>query len=71
MIRNSLSKAQVPASGGDDATGTLRVKSSTVSIYNLDIHNDYGPGSQALALSAFGTKFGAYSCRFYSYQVSS
>ena len=61
----------MPASGGDDATGTLRVKSSTVSIYNLDIHNDYGPGSQALALSAFGTKFGAYSCRFYSYQVSS
>ena len=59
--------------GSDDASGTLRIKSDNVSLYNLDVRNDYsesGTIAQAIALSAYGSQFGAYACRFFSYQVS-
>lgn len=59
-------------SSSDDTTGTLRVKSSNIRLYNLDIRNDFGvaqTNGQAIALSAYGSMFGAYACRFFSYQV--
>ena len=60
--------------GSDDESGTLRIKSDSVALYNLDIRNDYsesGKIAQAIAVSAYGSQFGAYACRFFSYQVSS
>ncbi|KAJ7214065.1 pectin lyase fold/virulence factor, partial [Mycena pura] len=55
----------------DDLTGTLRVLSSNVSLYNLDIRNDFGVAStngQAIALSGQGDQMGVYACRLFSYQ---
>lgn len=65
--------ASLATSTSDDATGTLRVKSDNVRLYNLDVRNDFGvalTNGQAIALSEYGSKFGAYACRFFSYQVS-
>jgi pectinesterase len=46
--------------GSDDASGTLRVHANSFAMYNIKVVNTYGPGngvgSQALALSAYGTK---------------
>ena len=64
--------ASVATSASDDATGTLRVHSNNVKLYNIDVRNDFGAAAkngQALALSAYGSQFGAYACRFFSYQV--
>jgi pectinesterase len=36
----------------DDATGTLRVETTNFKLYNVNIINSYGSGSQALAISA-------------------
>jgi hypothetical protein len=49
--------------GGDDPSGTVRVHGTNVALYNLNIANTYGKQasqSQAIALSAYGTQFGAY-----------
>ena len=62
--------ASLGTAGSDDATGTLQVHSNNVRLYNLDVRNDFGPGSQAIALSAYGSQFGCYACRLYGYQVS-
>lgn len=64
--------ASLATSTSDDTTGTLRVKSDNIRLYNLDVRNDFGvaqTNGQAIALSAYGSKFGAYACRFFSYQV--
>ncbi|KAK7426703.1 hypothetical protein QQZ08_006881 [Neonectria magnoliae] len=48
-----------------DQTGTLRVWSTRVKLYNLNITNDYGPAflkGQAVALSAQATDLGVYAC---------
>jgi len=55
----------------DDLTGTLRVLSNNVSLYNLDIRNDFGvafSNGQAIALSNQGNQIGVYACRLFSYQ---
>ncbi|KAJ6585567.1 carbohydrate esterase family 8 protein [Mycena capillaripes] len=57
--------------GSDDLTGTLRVLSNNVSLYNLDIRNNFGvafSNGQAIALSNQGDQIGVYACRLYSYQ---
>ncbi|KAK7048852.1 pectinesterase [Favolaschia claudopus] len=57
--------------GSDDLTGTLRVLSSNVSLFNLDIRNDFGvavSNGQAIALSGQGDQMGVYACRLFSYQ---
>lgn len=43
-------------SGSDDASGTLRVHANSFKMYNINVVNSYGIGSQALALSAYGTE---------------
>ncbi|PAV22414.1 carbohydrate esterase family 8 [Pyrrhoderma noxium] len=68
IIAHSASPATADS---DDATGTLRVHSDNVALYNIDIRNDFGvtrTDGQAVALSQYGSKFGAYACRFLSYQ---
>lgn len=39
----------------DDATGTLRVWSENFKMYNINVENTRGEGSQALAVSAYAT----------------
>ncbi|EJD03925.1 uncharacterized protein FOMMEDRAFT_187176 [Fomitiporia mediterranea MF3/22] len=68
VITHSSSLADA---GSDDATGTLRIKTDHAALYNIDVRNDFGvaqTNGQAIALSQYGSKFGAYACRFFSYQ---
>ncbi|QRV95365.1 pectinesterase [Ceratobasidium sp. AG-Ba] len=63
----------IPASqaGGNDASGTVRVSATGVSLYNLNIANTYGKPvdqSQAIALSVQAGTFGAYACKITGYQ---
>lgn len=61
-----------PGAGSDDLSGTIRIHSDNVALYNLDIRNDFGVSrtdGQAIAISNYGSKFGAYACRFLSYQA--
>ncbi|KAJ7258782.1 carbohydrate esterase family 8 protein [Mycena haematopus] len=56
------------AAGSDDPSGTLRVHKDNFALYNVNVRNTFGVGSQALALSAYGTNQGYYGCAFYGYQ---
>lgn len=62
---------QVPGLANNDATATLRLWTSNVKIYNLNIANTFGAAvtsGQALALSAQNTDQGFYGCRFEGWQ---
>ncbi|GLB38743.1 hypothetical protein LshimejAT787_0506080 [Lyophyllum shimeji] len=63
-------QAGVPASqaGSDDASGTLRIHKNDFKMYNVNVKNTYGPGSQAIDLSQYGSRVGFYACGFYGYQ---
>ncbi|KAK4507423.1 hypothetical protein PRZ48_001158 [Zasmidium cellare] len=52
----------------NDATATLRVWTSNFKLYNVNLVNSYGEGSQALALSANAANQGYYGCQFKGYQ---
>lgn len=54
--------------GSNDLSGTLRIHTNNVSLYNLNIRNDFGPGSQAIALSNYGDQVGVYGCGLFGYQ---
>lgn len=57
-----------PGLANNDATSTVRLWTSNVRLYNLNIANTFGSGSQALALSAQNTNQGFYGCNFTGYQ---
>lgn len=52
----------------DDETGTLRVWTQNFKLYNVNVKNTRGQGSQALALSAYAANQGYYACQFTGYQ---
>ncbi|KAF9451818.1 carbohydrate esterase family 8 protein [Macrolepiota fuliginosa MF-IS2] len=54
--------------GSDDASGTLRVHKNDFKMYNVNVKNTFGVGSQAIALSQYGSRVGLYACGFYGYQ---
>ncbi|CAL1714409.1 unnamed protein product [Somion occarium] len=62
----------IPAStaGSNDASGTVQVHGSNVSLYNLNIANTFGQGTdvQAIALSVQDEQFGAYGLKLTGYQ---
>ncbi|KAI1631621.1 family 8 carbohydrate esterase [Biscogniauxia mediterranea] len=51
----------------NDETATLRVKAADFKMYNINVENGYGEGSQAVALSAYADS-GYYGCAFYGFQ---
>ncbi|KAF8879096.1 pectin lyase fold/virulence factor [Gymnopilus junonius] len=63
-------QAGVPAStaGSDDASGTLRIHKDNFSMYNVNVTNTFGVGSQAIAISQYGSQVGLYACGFIGYQ---
>ncbi|KAF8074066.1 pectinesterase [Lyophyllum atratum] len=63
-------QAGVPASsaGSNDASGTVRIHKNDFKMYNVNVKNTYGPGTQAVALSQYGSRVGFYACGFYGYQ---
>ncbi|KXS94463.1 hypothetical protein AC578_4500 [Pseudocercospora eumusae] len=52
----------------NDLTATLRVHTSNFKLYNVNVVNSHGEGSQALALSAYAENQGYYACSFTGYQ---
>lgn len=69
-ITGNLSR-QTPGLANNDATATVRLWTSNVKFYNLNIANTFGQaatGGQALALSAQKTNQGFYGCSFTGYQ---
>lgn len=52
----------------DESTSALINTSPNVDVYNINIKNTYGKGSQAVALSAYNTKQGYYGVGLYGYQ---
>ena len=69
-ITGNLSR-QTPGLANNDATATVRLWTSNVKLYNLNIANTFGQaatGGQALALSAQKTNQGFYGCSFTGYQ---
>jgi pectinesterase len=61
-------KKDATSAGSDDLSGTVRVHADDVSFYNLNIENTYGKGSQAIALSVYGTRFAGYGIKLSGYQ---
>ncbi|CAG9948348.1 unnamed protein product [Clonostachys rosea f. rosea IK726] len=55
------------SAGNNDASATVRVHAANTKLYNLNVVNSYGKGSQALALSAQASS-GYYGCQFYGFQ---
>ncbi|KAL0961177.1 hypothetical protein HGRIS_006149 [Hohenbuehelia grisea] len=62
--------AGVPAStaGSNDASGTLRIHKNDFKMYNVNVKNTFGQGSQAIAISNYGSRAGLYACGFYGFQ---
>jgi len=52
----------------NDKTGTLRAHGNNFKLYNVNLVNTRGRGSQALALSAYGDRQGYYGCQFRGFQ---
>ncbi|KAL0942722.1 pectinesterase [Colletotrichum truncatum] len=51
----------------NDQTGTLRIKAKDFKLYNVNVANTFGQGSQAVALSAYSDS-GFYGCQFTGFQ---
>ncbi|KAM0286502.1 hypothetical protein ACHAQH_000929 [Verticillium albo-atrum] len=64
-LTHSLSAA---AAGSNDLSATLRAWTPKLKVYNLNIANTYGQGSQALALAANAERQGYYGCKLIGYQ---
>ncbi|KAL5396271.1 hypothetical protein PMIN06_006171 [Paraphaeosphaeria minitans] len=57
------------ASGvSNDGSATLRAEIGNLKVYNIDVVNSYGKGSQAVAVSAQGDKTGFYGVSFKGFQ---
>ncbi|KAI9729938.1 MAG: hypothetical protein M1834_006135 [Cirrosporium novae-zelandiae] len=70
VVTITHSSSLLSGAADDDHTGTVRVQKGAtyVKIYNINIVNSYGKGSQAIALSAYGDYFGCYACQLKGYQ---
>jgi pectinesterase len=66
QVTITSSKSQADGLSNDE-TGTLRVKATDFKLYNVNVNNGYGKGSQAIALSAYADS-GYYGCAFTGYQ---
>jgi pectinesterase len=62
----TASKSQADGLSNDE-TATLRVKAAGFRLYNVNVDNGHGKGSQAVALSAYADG-GYYGCAFRGYQ---
>jgi pectinesterase len=62
-------EAGVPASvaGSNDLSGTLRVHKDDFRMYNVNVTNTW-VGSQAIAISQYGSRVGLYACAFLGFQ---
>lgn len=64
-IQAGVSLAQA---GSNDGSATFRVHKNDFKMYNINVTNTFGKGSQASALSQYGSRVGLYACAFRGYQ---
>lgn len=64
-ITQGLSQDDVSS---NDLTATLRAHTSNLKVYNVNLVNTRGKGSQALAVSAYADKQAFYGCQFKGFQ---
>lgn len=55
-------------SANNDLTATLRAWTPNLKVYNINLVNTRGSGSQALAVSAYADRQGYYGCQFKGFQ---
>ncbi|UZJ57050.1 hypothetical protein CBS101457_006370 [Exobasidium rhododendri] len=67
VVKIAFNASQADGSS-NDASATLSVHASNFSMHNVEVINDYGAGSQAVALSAQGDKQAYYHCQFVGFQ---
>lgn len=60
--------SQASGAKNNIATATLLNQGTNTTVYNIDIKNTYGKGSQAVALAAYNEKQGYYGVGIHSYQ---
>ncbi|TFK60349.1 pectinesterase [Pluteus cervinus] len=65
---NIVASLSAQQAGSNDASGTLRIHKDNFKLYNVNVKNGYGAGTQAIAISQYGNKVGLYGCGFYGYQ---
>ncbi|KAI9147572.1 carbohydrate esterase family protein [Paramyrothecium foliicola] len=65
ILTNSLSSSQA---GGNEQSGTLRIQTPNVSLYNLRVENTAGDAGPSHALSIGATNIGFYGCAFTGWQ---
>ncbi|KAK7548617.1 pectinesterase family protein [Phyllosticta citricarpa] len=64
-ITNTISSSDA---GSLDKSSTVNVVADGFKMYNINVENGYGEGSQAVALTANADKLSFYGCSFTSYQ---
>lgn len=60
--------SQLSCGTNNDGTATISNHAANTKFYNINIKNNYGKGSQAVALSCYGTSQGYYGIALYGYQ---
>jgi pectinesterase len=65
IITHSESAA---VAGNDEGSSTLDITVKNLKMYNVNVINSYGKGSQAVALTTKGNQNSFYGCAFYGYQ---
>lgn len=68
MVNIEHSSSLASGASTDEETGTLINLSANTAIYNINIKNTYGEGSQAIALAAYNDEQGYYGVGLYGYQ---
>jgi len=56
------------STGSDPTSATMQVNKANFNLYNVILRNNFGQGSQALAINANGDEQGYYGVAFYGYQ---
>jgi pectinesterase len=68
VVTITHSSSLLSGAADDQSTATVNNLAANCKIYNINIKNTYGKGSQAVALAAYNTQQGYYGLGLYGYQ---
>lgn len=68
VVNIQYSSSLASGAPNNEATGTLQNRAANTKVYNINLKNTYGAGSQAGAISAYNTQQSYYGVGFYGYQ---
>ncbi|PGH06937.1 hypothetical protein AJ79_06410 [Helicocarpus griseus UAMH5409] len=65
----TIQRRKSSSEAGDlDSSSVASIRSANFKAYNINFHNTWGKGTQAVAVTARGEQQGYYACGFYGYQ---